>query len=119
MNWTIHNDLQSVTVGINARMRLCRLQKIVPTLIRLGPLHSILFWKERWVPYVPTGGPPKNGAGQEIPILSGDVAWDRERSCWCWTFQKRLIPMIFNDPKLYGIAVDGVPCNPKAEHETT
>ena len=39
-NWTIHNDRQSVTVGINTRLWQIYGQRMVPTLIRLGREHT-------------------------------------------------------------------------------
>ena len=52
-NWTIHNDLQSVTVGINTRIWLLRRQKMVPTLIRLGRKHTRLFLREAAMQCIP------------------------------------------------------------------
>jgi len=100
--WTIQNDLQSVTVGINTRLWILRQQNLTPTLIRLGKDHSRLFWKERGVWYIPHG-PTK--------LISGDVFWNAETRCWCYT--KRMIPMRFNDPTIIGIAAEGVPKPPK------
>lgn len=94
--WTKDNDKQSVTVGINTRLWLCRKKKLLPTLIRIGKEHSRLFWLERGVPYIPTSGP--------TPLISGDVTWDEGQHCWCYGSQ--LIPMRFNDSKIYGIALE-------------
>jgi len=94
-NWTIHNDRQSVTVGINTRLWLCRKQGVVPTLIRLGKEHSRLFWLERGVPFIPSGS---------TPLISGDVSWDGEKRCWCYGSLRT--PMRFNDSKIYGIALE-------------
>jgi hypothetical protein len=57
-NWTIQNDRQSVTVGINTRLWILRQQNMVPTLIRLGKEHSRLFWEERGIDYIPNNPSP-------------------------------------------------------------
>lgn len=101
-NWNIHNDRLSVTVGINTRIGILRRQGLIPTLIRLGKEHSRLFWLERGVPYIPKG---------PTLLISRDVFWDENNRRWCYS--KRMIPMKFNDPSIYGIAVEGVPQNPK------
>jgi hypothetical protein len=98
MEWTIHNDRQSVTVGINYKIGLCRKQGSKPVLIRLGKEHSHLFWIERGVEYIPN---------RPLKLVSGDVSWNEEHHCWCYS--KRLIPMRFNDYKVVGIVVDGLP----------
>lgn len=97
-NWTIENDRQSVTVGINTRLWILNQQKMIPALIRLGKDHSRLFWKERGVDYIPN---------KPIKLVSGDVTWDADQHCWCYT--KRKIPIRFSDPTIIGIAVEGIP----------
>lgn len=97
-NWTIHNDRLSVTVGINTRLWILRQQKLLPTLIRLGKEHSLLFWKERGVGFIPN---------KPLKLISGDVFWDEARHCWCYS--KRRIPMRFMDKQIIGIAVEGTP----------
>lgn len=97
-NWTIHNDRQSVTVGINTRIWLCRKKGLRPTLIRLGREHTRLFWLERGVPYIPN---------RPTPTISGDVAWDDEQRCWLYGSLR--VPMAFNDAKVVGIAVEAEP----------
>jgi len=101
-NWTIKNDLQSVTVGINTRLWILKQQNMLPTLIRLGKEHSRLFWKERGFWFIPKG---------TTSINPGNTFWDEEKHCWCYT--KRMIPLRFNDPKIIGIAAEGVPKPPK------
>ena len=76
--WTIHNDRQSVSVGINARIGILKRQKKKPVRIRLGGWASQQFLKEHWLEHVP-----------------------RE------TFYYAGLPVIFNDPKVIGIAVEG------------
>lgn len=97
-DWTIANDRLSVTVGINTRLWDLRRKKLKPAIIRLGREHSLLFWKERGVSYIPSG---------PLKLISGDVFWDEEHKRWCYS--KRHIPMQFNDPKIVGIAVESVP----------
>lgn len=74
--WTIHNDRLSVSVGINARIGLLKRQKKKPAVIRLGGWASRQFLKEHWFEHVP-----------------------RE------TFYYAKLPVVFNDPKVIGIAV--------------
>lgn len=105
MTWTIHNDRQSVTVGINHRLRLVKEQNMEAVLIRLGKEHSRLFWKERGVSFIPIG---------ETKLISGDVEWSNEHRCWFY-LTRPPVPMRFNDPKIIGIAVDGVPRHPKPQ----
>lgn len=94
MNWTIKNDYQSVTVGINHRIGLCKKAGLKPCLIRLGKTHSLLFWKERGVDYIPN---------RQVKLVSGDVFHNGT----CWTYSNARIPMKFNDPKIAGIVVEG------------
>ncbi|CEP67872.1 Uncharacterized [Moorella glycerini] len=101
-HWSIQNDKLSVTVGINHRLWILRQQGMLPTLIRLGKEHTRLFWKERGLWYIPKG--PRR-------IISGDVFWDEVNSRWCYS--KRMIPLEFNDPLIYGIAIEGIPKPPK------
>lgn len=96
-NWTIHNDRQSVTVGINTRLWLCAKQGLQPTLIRLGREHTRLFLREHALDAVPRG-PVKTPANY--------LVWDGEHTCYA---SRTLIPIKFNDPKIIGIAVEGVP----------
>lgn len=106
--WTIQNDHQSVTVGINTRLWILRQENKLPTLIRLGKEHSLLFWKERGVYYIPN---------KPLKLISGDVYWDGEKHCWCYS--KRMIPMRFNDPQIIGIAAEGVPRPEKGKKKST
>lgn len=101
-NWTMQNDRQSVTVGINTRLWILRQQKMLPSLIRLGKDHTRLFWKEHGFWYIPKG---------PARVLSGLVTWDPERNCWCYS--RQMIPIRFNDTAIHGIAVEGVPKLPK------
>lgn len=103
MTWTLRNDRQSVTVGINHRLRLAKEQGLDATLIRMGKELSRLFWKERGVPFVPNG---------PTQLISGDVSWSEEQQCWLYGTRPP-VPMRFNDPKIAGIAVEGNPIPPK------
>ena len=105
MTWTIRNDLQSVTVGINHRLCLLKDQDMEAVLIHLGKEHSKLFWKERGVPFIPVG---------ETKLISGDVAWNEEQQCWFY-LTRPPVPMRFNDLKIVGITVDAVPMPPKTQ----
>ena len=98
-NWTIHNDRQSVTVGINTRLWLCRKKKLKPTLIRLGREHTRLFLKEAGMHYIPNKKPRR--------IIHQGLFWDDVNNRLCYS--KRMIPIRFNDPKIHGIVVEGVP----------
>lgn len=82
--WTIQNDRQSVTVGINTRLWLCRKKGLQPTLIRLGRKHTRLFLRE-------------NALGNLTP----QTAPQAQRYCG--------IPIKFNDTAIYGIAVESEP----------
>lgn len=106
--WTIENDRQSVTVGINTRLWILRQENMNPTLIRLGKEHSLLFWKQRGVDYIPN---------KPTKLISGDVFWDEDQHCWCYS--KRMIPMRFNDPQIIGIAAEGIPKPEKAKKKST
>lgn len=107
-NWTIENDRQSVTVGINTRLWILRQENKTPTLIRLGREHSHLFWKQRGVEYIPN---------KPIALVSNDVNWDVEQHCWCYSNAK--IPMLFNDPQIIGIAAEGIPKLSKGKKKST
>jgi hypothetical protein len=96
--WTIHNDKQSVTVGINTRFWILRQQNMVPTLIRLGKEHTRLFLREHGLAFIPN---------RPYPFLTPYLFWDPERRCICYT--KRMIPIRFNDPLIHGIFVEGEP----------
>lgn len=76
--WTILNDRLSVSVGINSRIGDLKRQKKTPKLIRLGGWASRQFMREHGLDYVP-----------------------RE------TFYYAKIPVVFNDPVIIGIAVEG------------
>jgi hypothetical protein len=106
--WTIENDRQSVTVGINTRLWILRQEGKIPTLIRLGKEHSLLFWKQRGVDYIPN---------KPTKLISGDVFWDEEQHCWCYS--KRMIPIRFNDPHIIGIAAEGIPKPEKIKKKST
>lgn len=107
--WAIENDRQSVTVGINTRLHLLSLEKINPTLIRLGKEHSHLFWKERGVGFIPN---------KPLKLISGDVFWDENQHCWFYK-TKPPVAMVFNDPKIIGIAVEGIPKPEKPKKKST
>jgi hypothetical protein len=76
--WSIHNDRLSVSVGINHRIGLLKRQKKKPTLIRLGGWATGYFMREHGLRAVP-----------------------RE------TFYYAGLPVVFRDPKIIGIAVEG------------
>lgn len=76
--WTICNDRLSVSVGINHRIGMLKKQKIKPVRIRLGGWASQQFLKEHWLEHVP-----------------------RE------TFYYANLPVVFNDPVIIGIHVEG------------
>lgn len=97
-NWTIHNDCQSVTVGINTRIWLLRRQKMVPTLIRLGRLHTRLFLKEAAMHYIPNKKPRR--------IYHQGLLWDDKNNRL--GYSRLMIPFRFNDRSIYGIVVEGI-----------
>lgn len=101
-NWTMKNDCQSVTVGINTRLRILSKQRLTPTMIRMGRKHTRLFLKEAGMLYVPNKKPRR--------IIHQNLFWNDERGCLCYS--KRMIPMRFNDRCIYGIAVGAVPKTP-------
>lgn len=84
--WTIHNDLLSVHVGINSRLRVCHLQKLTPTCILIGRKHTQLFMKELGEKIVPRG---------------------------VFRYGPDEIPVHFNVRGLYGIACETMPREPK------
>lgn len=92
--WSINNDRQSVTVGINYKIRMCKRAGLTPRLIRLGREHSRLFWKERGLDYIPA---------HPLPMVCDGVTHDGT----CWVYSKRKIPMRFGDKAIIGIVVDG------------
>lgn len=98
-NWYMPQDELSVHVGINHRLSLIYKEKMVPTLIRLGKKHTRLFWKECGFWYIPRSGTKPR---------MGNIIWVPEKNCYCYK-SRALIPMRFNDPSIYGIAVEGVP----------
>lgn len=104
--WTINNDRQSVTVGINTRLWILRQQNMIPTLIRLGKEHTRLFLKEHGLWFIPNG---------PTPLLSNHLVWDEENHRWCYT--KRMIPIKFNDTSIHGIAAEGIPKPPKKSNK--
>jgi hypothetical protein len=98
-NWTIHNDLQSVTVGINTRIWLLRRQKMVPTLIRLGRKHTRLFLREAAMQCIPNKKPRR--------IYHQGLVWDDVYNRL--GYGRRMIPFQFNDRSIHGIVVEGKP----------
>lgn len=80
--WTLRNDLQAVTVGINWRIGDVKKAGMVPSLIKLGKLHTRLFLREHHLSAVP-----------------------REP----WAYSNAKIPVQFNAPGIVGIVVEGVP----------
>jgi len=98
-NWTIHNDCQSVTVGINTRIWLLRRQRMVPTLIRLGHKHTRLFLREAAMQCIPSRKPRR--------IIHQNLFWDEANNRL--GYGRHMIPFKFNDYKIYGIVVEGKP----------
>jgi hypothetical protein len=96
--WTMANDRQSVTVGINTRVWLCRKQGLVPNLVRLGREHTRLFLREQGLYYIPNA---------PFRSVSGLIDWDP--GLRCIVYGPGRIPMRLNDRKIYGIAVEGEP----------
>lgn len=109
--WYMSQDKLSVHVGINHRLSLIYQQKMIPSLIRLGKKHTRLFWKECGF----TWYNPKPGT----KIRFGNARWNPELNCYCYPSRKYLIPMKFNDPKIYGIVVEGVPKPEKPKKKST
>jgi hypothetical protein len=109
-NWTIHNDRQSVTVGINTRLWLCRKQGLRPTLIRLGREHTRLFLREHSLQVIPNKKPRR--------LISGHLDWDEEHRCLVYLSWVG-IPIRFNDPKIVGIAVESepLPSTPRTQED--
>lgn len=97
--WTIHNDRQSVTVGINTRIWLLRQRGLRPGLIRLGKAHTRLFLAEHGLDYIPARKPRR--------LPSGLLSWDEERRCLCYS--RARIPIRFNDARIHGIVVELAP----------
>jgi hypothetical protein len=98
--WYMPQDKLSVHVGINHRISLIYKQKMIPSLIRLGKHHTRLFWKECGFSYYN----PRPGTKPR----AGNAVWVPEKGCYCYK-SRVLIPMRFNDPLIYGIAVEGEP----------
>lgn len=84
LQWTIHNDRQSVTVGVNTRIWLCRQRNEIPIRILLGREHSYLFMREKGWNAIPRG-----------PHFCGP--------------KNRPIPLVLNAPGIYGVAVETIP----------
>lgn len=100
--WTIHNDIQSVTVGINYRIGFCRDQNQTPMLIRLGVKHTALFLREAGLQFIPNKKPAK--------LFHSGLVWDNEvgrHGRLCYKACGMLVPFKFNDRRIYGIAVEG------------
>lgn len=110
LEWTIHNDKQSVTVGINTRFWLLRQQNMVPTLIRLGKAHTRLFMKECGLSFIPNRKPQR--------LIPNTLAWDEENHRLLYKGPV-LVPIKFNDPLIHGIAVEGKPRPPKSKKKST
>lgn len=102
--WTIHNDRQSVTVGINTRIRLAKKAGMIPTLIRLGRQHTRLFLREHSLQIIPNKKPRR--------LISGHLVWDEEGRRLLYAGG---IPIRFNDPLIIGIVVEGEP-KPSMRH---
>ena len=109
-NWYMPQDKLSVHVGINHRISLIYKQKMVPSLIRLGKEHTRLFWKECGFSYYN----PRPGT----KIRFGRARWSSELKCYCYQ-SRSPIPMKFNDPLVYGIAVEAKPKPAKPKRKST
>jgi len=71
---------------------------MIPSLIRIWEKNTRLFWKECGFSYYN----PRPGT----KIRFGHARWNPELNCYC--YQSRVpIPIQFNDPKIYGIVVEG------------
>jgi len=105
--WTVQNDLQSVTVGINTRLWICKKQGFVPTLIRLGRAHTRLLLREHGLRYIPN---------RPFSTAAGLLQWDPDRRCI--TYGRQRVPMKLNDRLIYGIAVEGKPSDPERRKPT-
>lgn len=99
MDWYMPQDKLDITVGINHRLWILNQKGMVPTLIRLGKEHTRLFLRAAGMSYIPNRKPER--------IIHQNLYWDDGNNRLCYS--KRMIPIKFNDPKIYGIAVDGVP----------
>lgn len=99
MDWYMPQDKLEISVGINQRLWLLNKDGITPTLIRLGREHTRLFMKEACLHFIPNRKPEK--------IYHQNLYWDDENNQLCYS--KRMVPIKFNDRKIYGIAVEGVP----------
>lgn len=108
-NWTIHNDRQEVTVGINNRLWILSQKKMNPILIRLGREHTRLFLKEAGMHFIPSKKPQR--------IIHQGLFWDDVNNRLCYS--RRMIPIKFNDYKIHGIAVMGVPKPEKPRKKNT
>ena len=95
--WYMPQDKLSVHVGINHRISLIYQQNMIPSLIRLGKEHTRLFWKECGFSYYN----PRPGTKPR----AGNAVWMPEKGCYCYK-SRVLIPMKFNDPRIYGIVVE-------------
>jgi len=82
---------------------------MVPTLIRLGREHTRLFLKEAGMHYIPSRKPER--------IIHQNLYWDDKNNRICYS--KRMIPIKFNDHKIYGIAVEGVLKQEKHKKKST
>jgi hypothetical protein len=81
-DWTTKNDTQSVHVGINHRLWLCRQNNEIPVRILLGKEHTRLFMREKGWSFIPRG-----------PHVYGT----------------RKVPLVFNAKGIHGIAVETTP----------
>ena len=109
-NWYMPQDKLSVHVGINHRLSLIYKQKMIPSLIRLGKKHTRLFWKECGFLYYN----PQPGTKPRM----GNAVWVPGKGCYYYK-SRVFIPMRFNDPLIYGIAVEGVPKQEKPKKKST
>jgi hypothetical protein len=82
---------------------------MVPTLIRLGREHTRLFLKEAGMSHIPSSKPER--------IIHQNLYWSDDLKCFCYS--KRMIPIKFNDRKIYGIAAEGVPKPEKPKKKST
>lgn len=108
--WYMPQDKLSVHVGINHRLSLIYQQKMIPSLIRLGKKHTRLFWKECGSSFYN----PRPGTKPRM----GNAVWVPEKNCYCYK-SRIFIPMKFNDPNIYGIAVEGVTKPEKPKNKST
>jgi len=82
LEWTIKNDTQSVHVGINTRIWLCRQHNTLPDKILLGKYHSELYMNECGWNHLPANHLYNNKIPVEFntPGIYGIVMIEKEKT---------------------------------------